>query len=441
MRLKSLELLGFKSFLDSTTISFAPGMTAVVGPNGCGKSNVVDAIRWVLGEQAPTRLRGKSVEDLIYAGNESNPAAGMAEVSLVLEAEEGSQLPEPYSALSEVAVTRRAYRSGESEYLLNKIPCRLKDITEFFMAAQIHSRGYSLVEQGRIEEIIQAKPHELRTLVEEAAGLSLFKGRREMSERKLERVKENLARVDDVLSEIERQLSFARRQAKKAETYKIVKAELGELERYSAARRLIDQREELATQTGRDAELKSALDAARAGAAAIREEVEAAASAAQSARSELGGAQRELENLHSGADERARTRGFLQRRLDATAQLEVDLRARLVELESKATLARAESRRGRRDARARNRSRRRRRRRCAQGNLAQARSRQQRTQGRRAPRRRMQGRPVRPRARGRRNSRPARRSGRRARRSRKAPRRDRGRGAGARVPRSKLRAN
>ncbi len=341
MRLKSLELLGFKSFLDSTTISFAPGMTAVVGPNGCGKSNVVDAIRWVLGEQAPTRLRGKSVEDLIYAGNESNPAAGMAEVSLVLEAEEGSHLPEPYSALSEVAVTRRAYRSGESEYLLNKIPCRLKDITEFFMAAQIHSRGYSLVEQGRIEEIIQAKPHELRTLVEEAAGLSLFKGRREMSERKLERVKENLARVDDVLSEIERQLSFARRQAKKAETYKVVKAELGELERYSAARRLIDQREELATQNSRDAELKSALDGARAGSAAIREQVESAASAAQSARSELGGAQRELENLHNGAQERLRTRGFLQRRLDSTAQLEIDLTARLVELESNTTLARA----------------------------------------------------------------------------------------------------
>jgi chromosome segregation protein len=341
MRLKSLELLGFKSFLDSTTISFAPGMTAVVGPNGCGKSNVVDAIRWVLGEQAPTRLRGKSIEDLIYAGNEANAAAGMAEVSLILEAEEGSQLPEPYSALSEVAVTRRAYRSGESEYLLNKIPCRLKDITEFFMAAQIHSRGYSLVEQGRIEEIIQAKPQELRTLVEEAAGLSLFMGRREMSERKLERVKENLARVDDVLSEIERQLSFARRQAKKAETYKVVKAELGELERFAAARRLIDQREELAIQTSRDTELKSALDAARAGASAIREQVDAAAAAAQSARSGLGGAQRELENLHSGASERARTRAFLQRRLDATAQLEVELGAKLVELEAKATQARA----------------------------------------------------------------------------------------------------
>ena len=341
MRLKSLELLGFKSFLDSTTIGFAPGMTAVVGPNGCGKSNVVDAIRWVLGEQAPTRLRGKSVEDLIYAGNDSNPAAGMAEVSLILEAEEGSQLPEPYSALSEVAVTRRAYRSGESEYLLNKIPCRLKDITEFFMAAQIHSRGYSLVEQGRIEEIIQAKPHELRTLVEEAAGLSLFKGRREMSERKLERVKENLARVDDVVSEIERQLNFARRQAKKAATYKVVKAELGELERYAASRRLIDQREELGLQTARDADLRASLETARAGATAIREQAEVAASSAQSSRSELGGAQRELENLHSGAAERARTREFMERRLAAISELEPTLRTRLDELETKATAARA----------------------------------------------------------------------------------------------------
>ena len=240
MRLKSLELVGFKSFLDATVISFSPGATAVVGPNGCGKSNVVDAIRWVLGEQAPTRLRGKSADDLIYAGNDANAAAGMAEVTLLLEAEDTSSLPEPYAALSEVAVTRRVYRSGDSEYLLNRIPCRLKDITEFFMAAQIHSRGYALIEQGRIEEIIQAKPHELRTMVEEAAGLSLFKGRREMSERKLERVKENLARVDDVLSEIERQLNFARRQAKKAEAYKLIRAELAELERLAAGRRLIE---------------------------------------------------------------------------------------------------------------------------------------------------------------------------------------------------------
>src|SRR6202790_304016 len=215
MRLKSLELVGFKSFFEQTNISFAPGVTAVVGPNGCGKSNVVDAIRWVLGEQAATRLRGKSADDLIYAGNYSNVAAGMAEVSLLLEAEDSSSLPEPYTALSEVAVTRRVYRSGDSEYLLNRIPCRLRDITEFFMAAQIHSRGYALIEQGRIEEIIQSKPAELRGMIEEAAGLSLFKGRREMSERKLDRVRENLARVDDVLAEIDRQWACARRQAKK----------------------------------------------------------------------------------------------------------------------------------------------------------------------------------------------------------------------------------
>ena len=376
MRLKSLELLGFKSFLDSTTISFAPGMTAVVGPNGCGKSNVVDAIRWVLGEQAPTRLRGKSVEDLIYAGNESNPAAGMAEVSLVLEAEDGSQLPEPYSALSEVAVTRRAYRSGESEYLLNKIPCRLKDITEFFMAAQIHSRGYSLVEQGRIEEIIQAKPHELRTLVEEAAGLSLFKGRREMSERKLERVKENLARVDDVLSEIERQLSFARRQAKKAETYKVVKAELGELERYSAARRLIDQREELATQTS---PRRGVQECARRRARGRRGDTRAGRGRGRRPRSRRGpsSAARSASSkiFTAAANERARTRAFLQRRLDATAQLEIDLQRAAGRAGSEGDARARESRRGGCDARARNRRRRRRRRRRAQGNLAQARRR------------------------------------------------------------------
>src|SRR5579871_1461582 len=252
MRLKSLDLVGFKSFLEPTSVGFAPGITAVVGPNGCGKSNVVDAIRWVLGEQAPTRLRGKTADDLIYAGNDSNPAAGMAEVSLLLEADDNSPLPEPYAALSEVCVTRRVYRSGESEYLLNRIPCRLKDITEFFMAAQIHSRGYALIEQGRIEEIIQSKPSELRGMIEEAAGLSLFKGRRDMSERKLERVRENLARVDDVLAEIERQLNYARRQAKKAEAYKIIKAELSELERLQSGRRILDQRIELANETERE---------------------------------------------------------------------------------------------------------------------------------------------------------------------------------------------
>ncbi|HUY28183.1 MAG TPA: chromosome segregation protein SMC [Candidatus Binataceae bacterium] len=341
MRLKSLELLGFKSFFDSTSISFATGMTAVVGPNGCGKSNVVDAIRWVLGEQAPTRLRGKSTEDLIYIGNDQNPAAGMAEVSLILEAEETSPLPEPFNQLSEVAVTRRVYRSGDSEYLLNKIPCRLKDITEFFMAAQIHSRGYSLIEQGKIEEIIQAKPHELRAMIEEAAGLALFKGRRELSERKLERVKENLSRLNDVLAEIERQLSYARRQAKKAEQYKIIRAELSELERLSAARRLLEHRAALIRENALGAELAASGEAARAESAGAEDVAAAAQTAAQSARAELAAVEHELQNLNAGAAERARTRDFLSRRLESISEMEPALAQRLGELENHATLARA----------------------------------------------------------------------------------------------------
>ena len=341
MRLKSLEVVGFKSFLEPTTISFDPGITAVVGPNGCGKSNIVDAIRWLLGEQAPTRLRGKVTEDLIYAGNDSNPAAGMAQVSLVLEAEDEHPIPEPYAQLSEVEVTRRVYRSGESEYLINKIACRLKDITEFFMAAQIHSRGYAIIEQGKIEEIIQAKPSELRSLIEEAAGLALFKGRREISERKLERVKENLARLDDVLSEIERQLGFARRQAKKAEAYKSIKLELGELERLAAARRLMIQHAELENQSTRTASLESEAGAERIRRDELRTAVDSAHEALQADREREVAASRELDNLKAGAVERARTRAFIARRLAALDELEPSLAARARELAVKATAARA----------------------------------------------------------------------------------------------------
>ena len=341
MRLKSLDLVGFKSFLEPTSVGFAPGVTAVVGPNGCGKSNVVDAIRWVLGEQAPTRLRGKSAEDLIYAGNDSNPAAGMAEVSLLLEADDYCALPEPYAGLSEICVTRRVYRSGESEYLINKIPCRLKDITEFFMAAQIHSRGYALIEQGRIEEIIQSKPAELRGMIEEAAGLSLFKGRREMSERKLERVRENLARVDDVLAEIERQLAFARRQAKKAEAYKAIRLELAELERLSAARRLLEERASLEVHRARSEELDAQREATRQTLAELQSQTDAAAARLATERDRLTALGRELDNLRAAAAQRGHTREFLERRLSAADAAAPELTARLEELEAKGAAARA----------------------------------------------------------------------------------------------------
>ncbi|HLX37172.1 MAG TPA: hypothetical protein VKR29_05200, partial [Candidatus Binataceae bacterium] len=295
----------------------------------------------MLGEQAPTRLRGKNTEDLIYAGNESNAAGGMAEVTLVLEAEDGAALPEPYAMLSEVAVTRRVYRSGESDYLINKISCRLKDITEFFMASQIHSRSFAIIEQGRVDEIIQSKPHEIRGMIEEAAGLSLFKGRRDLSERKLERVRENLARVDDVLSEIERQLNYAHRQAKKAEAYKVIKAELSELERLQSGRRILDQRIELASETDREADLRARAEATRESLTHLQNAVEQAGSAAQSAESDLTQTRRELESIHAGANQRSRTRDFLARRLQAIDESEPAAAARLKELEIKATAARA----------------------------------------------------------------------------------------------------
>jgi chromosome segregation protein len=341
MRLKSLDLVGFKSFSESTLLTFSPGITAVVGPNGCGKSNVVDAIRWVLGEQAPTRLRGKVAEDLIYAGNDSTQPAGMAEVSLLLEAETDHALPEPYSALSEIAVTRRLYRSGESDYLINRIPCRLKDITEFFMAAQIHSRGYALIEQGRVEEIIQAKPAEIRAMVEEAAGLALFKGRREMSERKLERVRENLARVEDVVAEIERQLNYARRQARKAESYKIIREELSGLEKLAAARRILSQRDDLAEQSAREQDLRAQLIELRSGSGALQTQVDESAAALSASRDQLAQIKRELDTIRSAFEERSRTRAFLDRRLKALAELAPNTELRLTELDSKVTVARA----------------------------------------------------------------------------------------------------
>ena len=260
---------------------------------------------------------------------------------MLLDADDNCGLPEPYAGLSEVCVTRRVYRSGESEYLINKIPCRLKDITEFFMAAQIHSRGYALIEQGRIEEIIQSKPTELRGMIEEAAGLSLFKGRREMSERKLERVRENLARVDDVLAEIDRQLAFARRQAKKAEAYKAIRLELGELERLSAARRLLEERARL---EAKPRPLRGTRRPARSDSRIARR---IAVSDRRGRRPPRGRARppgRARPRARQFARGRRSARPYARiprRRLGAADSAAPELAARLEELEAKATAARA----------------------------------------------------------------------------------------------------
>ena len=229
MRLKSLELHGFKSFVDRTTVSFKPGITAVVGPNGCGKSNIVDAMRWVMGEQSPRRLRGKGMEDVIFAGSEGRSPVGMAEVVLTFDNRDGSG-PAGFAAYSEIQISRRLYRSGESEYRLNKVPARLRDVHDFFRDTGIGTKGYTIVEQGRIAEIVSAKAEERRSLIEEAAGIGKYKARRREAESKIASTEQNLLRVNDVLSEIRRQISSIERQAKKAARYKRLRETLRVLE-------------------------------------------------------------------------------------------------------------------------------------------------------------------------------------------------------------------
>jgi len=240
MRIKQLELIGFKSFPQRTILSIPRGVTGVVGPNGCGKSNLVDAIRWVLGEQSPKHLRGDGMEAVVFTGNEKLSPLGMAEVSLTFDNDappvrtdldlEVSTLPAHIRDLAEITITRRYFRSGESEYFINRTPCRLKDITELFLGTGVGSKAYAIIEQGRVEQLINAKPEDRRLFIEEAAGTTLYRSRKLAAERKMERTRENLARVNDILREIERQAQYLERQAKKAEVYKRLVEELRTLE-------------------------------------------------------------------------------------------------------------------------------------------------------------------------------------------------------------------
>jgi len=234
VKLKSLELHGFKSFVDKTALLFTPGVTGVVGPNGCGKSNVVDAMRWVMGEQSPRRLRGKGMEDVIFQGSEGRSPVGMAEVVLTFD-NSGGDGPPAFSSYREIHITRRLYRTGESEYLINRTPCRMRDVHDFFRDTGIGTKGYTIVEQGRIAEIVSAKAEERRALIEEAAGIGKYKARRREAESKIASTEQNLLRISDVLAEIRRQINSIDRQAKKAARYKRLRETLRVLELSIAA--------------------------------------------------------------------------------------------------------------------------------------------------------------------------------------------------------------
>lgn len=233
MRIKKLEVFGFKSFADRVVIHFDQGVTGIVGPNGCGKSNVVDALRWVMGEQNAKHLRGDAMADIIFAGSSNRNAMGLAEVILTFE-NDGNLVPPEYAHFSEIEVARRLYKNGDSEYEINKRPCRLKDITELFLGTGVGTKAYSIIEQGRVANIIAAKPEEKRFIIEEAAGITKYKARRQAAERKMEATEQNLARINDVRKEVESRLGTLERQAKKAAKYRSLMEEIRDLDFHHA---------------------------------------------------------------------------------------------------------------------------------------------------------------------------------------------------------------
>jgi len=232
MYLKNLTVFGFKSFADKTALNFQPGVTAIVGPNGCGKSNVSDAIRWVLGEQSAKALRGGEMADVIFNGTDGRKPMGMGEVSLTLGGVDGENLRAAgvEVAYDEVTLTRRIFRDGGSEYFLNKTPCRLKDIQQLFMGTGVGRTSYSILAQGHITQILSSKPEDRRMIFEEAAGITKFKSQKKESLRKLEYTEQNLLRVADTIKEVKRQIGSLQRQAGKAKRYKQISLELQHLE-------------------------------------------------------------------------------------------------------------------------------------------------------------------------------------------------------------------
>src|SRR5216110_5963 len=230
MHLQSLELFGFKSFADKTLFNFHEGVSAIVGPNGCGKSNLLDAIRWVLGEQSAKSLRGGEMADVIFNGTDNRKPLSFAEVSLTFT-DCASELNVDWH---DVRVTRRVYRDGNSEYLLNKTPCRLRDIQNLFADTGVGRAAYSMMEQGKIDMILSSRPEDRRAIFEEAAGITKYKTQKREALRKLEATGANLLRIGDVIKEVKRQIGSLQRQAGKARRYQALMGDLKLLETHHA---------------------------------------------------------------------------------------------------------------------------------------------------------------------------------------------------------------
>lgn len=240
MYIKRLEIVGFKSFPERAVVPLGPGISAVVGPNGCGKSNIIDAIRWVMGEQSPRLLRGRNMDDVLFNGSLGRPASALAEVTLTLAKDKDPNQSQSFAA--ESSVTRRLYRSGDSEYLINRVPCRLKDVIRFFTDQGVGTRAYGIIEQGRVGWLVDARPEERRNLIDEAAGITRYKQQKKEAERKIEAAEANLVNVSVIKAETKKQLDQITRAAARAARYKALKEELRELDLILSAQSLTEAR-------------------------------------------------------------------------------------------------------------------------------------------------------------------------------------------------------
>ena len=273
MRLSKIKLSGFKTFVDPTTIKFPSNRMGIVGPNGCGKSNVIDGIRWVLGEASAKTLRGESMADVIFNGSINRKPVGVASVELVFDNTDGT-IGGPYAGYSEVSVRRVVSRDGTSQYYLNNGRCRRKDITHILLGTGLGSHGYSIIEQGMISRLVEAKPEELRSFLEEAAGISKYKERRRETEHRIQHTRENLERLADLREEVAKQLTHLQRQAKDAERYKTLKADQRKVNAELLALRLVSLRNEVTAQEQQFKEKQLALEAAVAAQRSAEAEIE-----------------------------------------------------------------------------------------------------------------------------------------------------------------------
>jgi len=297
MRIKKIEISGFKSFADREVVHVDDHVTSIIGPNGCGKSNIVDAMRWCLGEQRAKHLRGSGMADVIFAGCSTRGPGQAAEVTLTFE--NSGQVPASYINFAEIAVTRRLLRDGTSEYLINKVPCRLRDIQELMTGTGAGTRGYSIIEQGQVGRIVSSKPEERRYIIDEAAGITRFKAQKQAAEVKIGQTQQNLLRVRDVLGELEGRLGNLRRQAQKAERYKRYRAELRELDLWMASHRFLELAMTGRVLEARRADLSEQAQALRAALSAQEARGEAARLDASQAEQQLGERQQlvfDLEN-------------------------------------------------------------------------------------------------------------------------------------------------